>query len=246
MTKRSLSFVGLVMFFNWVNLDSKLRVAILGDTFSISHPFVIEPTLLELGGQVFLLSFFFVTALYIQWHLLWSELQRWHLRIRCHLHWCRCWSSSSTWPYHLFNFRCCWIAVLSFQTPIRADLGWGLTHSRQSSGHTISWTGALPMQNLLHVHKSKNLCCAPSASLLLLLLHCSSLRYWNLETAPVRPGQDTIATLAQCLTNCQGNTRVLPCCTTSSPMSSKSSSEQMETEDFNSHQFCDACGGVSP
>ena len=33
LTKPSLSFVGLVMFFNWVNLDSKLRVAILGQDF---------------------------------------------------------------------------------------------------------------------------------------------------------------------------------------------------------------------
>jgi len=33
LTKPSLFFVGLVMFFNWVNLDSKLRVAILGQDF---------------------------------------------------------------------------------------------------------------------------------------------------------------------------------------------------------------------
>ena len=64
LTKPNLSFVGLVMFFNWVNLDAKLRVAILGRDFdcvvalfSISHPFVIEPTLLEPGGQVFLFYF---------------------------------------------------------------------------------------------------------------------------------------------------------------------------------------------
>ena len=187
-----------------------------------------------------------VTDFYFQWHRLWSDLQRWHLRTRFLLHWCRCWNSSRTWPYHRCSFRCCWTAGLSFQTPIRADLDWGLTLSRPSNGHIILWTGALPMQNLLHVHKSKNLCCAPSASLLLVFLHCSSLRYWNLETAPVHPGQDTIATLAQSLTNCQDNTRVLPCCTTSSPTSSKTSFEQTETEDFNSHQICDACGGVSP
>ena len=33
LTKPSLFFVGLVMFFNWVNLDTKLRVAILGQDF---------------------------------------------------------------------------------------------------------------------------------------------------------------------------------------------------------------------
>ena len=34
-------------------------------------------------------------------------------------------------------------------------------------------------------------------------LHCSQHRYWNLETVKAHLGQDTIATLAQCLTNCK-------------------------------------------
>ena len=57
LTKPFLFWIGLVMFFNLMNLDTKLVVAILGQDFAlccwhfwISHPFVLWPTLIEPWG----------------------------------------------------------------------------------------------------------------------------------------------------------------------------------------------------
>ena len=179
--------LGMVMFFNIANLDTKSVVAILGQDclfvfdhfrfptlFSLSHPYlkISGPfsnfQVLSISGDVIPSSRFRTCG--TRW-IIGENRSKWLApapttsSIRCHQHFSLFLNSVFIWLSHQSNLPAWLTSALFFQIPTRFDLGFEVIHGRLSSGPITSWIGQLHTQSLLLRCRSKNSCYALWSSL---------------------------------------------------------------------------------